>query len=47
METQKIMNLLIDSDNENSKFSTKKWYFIDSESKYNYSHKNPIKFLTK
>ena len=25
----------------------KKWYVIDSESKGNYSHKNPIKFLTK
>ena len=34
------------SDNENSKFATKKWYVIDSESKGNYSHKNQIKFLT-
>ena len=25
---------------------TKKWHVIDSESKGNYSHKNPIKFLT-
>ena len=24
----------------------KKWYIIDSESKGNYSHENPIKFLT-
>ena len=24
----------------------KKWYVIDSESKGNYSHENPIKFLT-
>ena len=47
METQKIVNLLNDSDNENSKFATKKWYVIDSESKGNYSHHNPIKFLTK
>ena len=51
METQnvnvKIVNLLNDSDNENSTFSTKKWYIIDSESKCNYSHGNPIKFLTK
>ena len=30
----------------NSKFATKKWYLIDSESKGNYSHENPIKFLT-
>ena len=47
METQKIINLLIDSDNENSKFVTKKWYIIDNESKGNYSIHNPIKFLTK
>ena len=47
METQKIVNLLNDSNNENSKFATKKWYVIDSESKGNYSHHNPIKFLTK
>ena len=46
METQKIVNLLNGSNNENSKFATKKWYVIDSESKGNYSHKNPIKFLT-
>ena len=47
METQKIVNLLNGSDNENSKFATKKWYVIDSESKGNYSHHNSIKFLTK
>ena len=46
METQKIVNLLNGSNNENSKFATKKWYVIDSESKGNYSHENPIKFLT-
>ena len=46
METQKIVNLLNDSNNENSKFATKKWYVIDSDSKGKYSHKNPIKFLT-
>ena len=46
METQKTVNLLNGSDNENSKFSTKKWYIIDSESKGNYSLENPIKFLT-
>ena len=46
METQKIVNLLNSSENENSKFATKKWYVIDSESKGNYSHENPIKFLT-
>ena len=47
METQKIVNLLNGSDNENSKFATKKWNIIDSESKGNYSHENPIRFLTK
>ena len=46
METQKIVNLLNRSDNENSKFATKKWYIINNESKGNYSHKNPIKSLT-
>ena len=46
METQKTVNLLNGSDNENSKFATKKCYVIDSELKGNCSHKNPIKFLT-
>ena len=46
METQKVVNLLNGSVNENSKFTTKKWYAVDSESKGNYSYENPIKFLT-
>ena len=46
METQKIVNLLNVSDNENSKLATKKWYVIDSKSKGVYSHKDEIKFLT-
>ena len=46
METQKIVNLLNGSDNNNSRFATKKWYIIDRESKGNYSHENPIKVLT-
>ena len=46
METQKIVNLLNDSNNENSKFGTKKWYAINDESKGTYSHQNPINFLT-
>ena len=45
METQKIINWLNGSDNENSKFETKKWYVIDSESKGNCSGENEIKFL--
>ena len=47
METEKIVNLLNRSDNENSKFATKKWYVIDSESKGTYSKDDPIKFLTR
>ena len=46
METQKTVNLLNGSGNENSKFATKKWCVIYSESKGNYSHENPIKLLT-
>ena len=46
METQKIVNLLTKIDSENSKFATKKWYVIDSDSKGVYSHENEIKFLT-
>ena len=45
-ETQKIVNLLNSSPNEYSKFATKKWYIIDSESRGVYFHENPIKFLT-
>ena len=39
--------MLNGSDNEYSKFATKKWYVIDNESKGNYLHKNPIKSLAK
>ena len=42
METQKIINSLNSSDNENSKFVTKKWYIIDSESNVNYSKNEEI-----
>ena len=47
METQKIVNLLNGSHNENSKFATKRKYVFDSESKGNYSKDEPIKFLTR
>ena len=47
MDTQKIVNLLDGTDNENSKFAIRKWHVIDSESKGNYSKEDPIKFLTK
>ena len=46
MEIQKIIHLLNNTENEYSKFATKKWYVINNESKVNYSHENPIKFLT-
>ena len=45
METQKIVNLSDNTENQYSKFTTKKWCIIDSESKGNYSQQNPIKFL--
>ena len=44
METQKTVNLLNSTNNENSDFATKIWYIIDSESKGNYSHHGPINF---
>ena len=47
METQKIVNLLNGSDNDNSRFATKKWYIIDSESNGNYSQNDETKFLTR
>ena len=47
METQKVVNLLNGSDNDNSKFATKKWYIIDSEFNGNYSRNDEIKFLTR
>ena len=47
METQKIVNLLNGSDNDNPKFATKRWYIIDSETKSDYSQNDEIKFLTR
>ena len=45
METKKIINLLNDSSNEESKFATKKWYVIDSQTAKNkYNQNNSIKF---
>ena len=38
--------MLNGSDNENSKFATKKWYVIDSKSKGNCSPENRIKLST-
>ena len=51
METQKIVNLLNDSDNESSKFATRKWYIINDQNNRQYGTGNEndstIKFETK
>ena len=47
METQKIVNLLNGTDNDNSRFATKKWYIIDSAFNGNYSQNDETKFLTR
>ena len=51
METQKIVNLLSDSDNESSKFATRKWYIINDQNNGQYGRGNEndstIKFETK
>ena len=47
METQKIINLLNNSSNEESKFATKKWYVMDSQTtKGKYKPGNTSKFET-
>ena len=47
METQRIINLLNDSSNEESKFTTKKWHVIDIQTvKGKYDQNNSIKFET-
>ena len=45
MERQKVVDLLNSSENECSKFETKKWEVIGAETKVGYSHENPIKFF--
>ena len=47
METLYNVNLLKGSNNENSKFATKKWRIINDESNGNYSPDDEIKFLTR
>ena len=45
MEAQKFVNLLSDSSNDKSKFATKTWYVIDSQTaKDKYNPNNSIKF---
>ena len=36
METQKIVNLLDDTDNESSKFAKRKWYVINDQNRTEY-----------
>ena len=51
METQKIVNLLNDSDKESPKFATRKWYIINDQNNGQYGRGNEndstIKFKTK
>ena len=51
METQKIVNFLNDSDNESSKFATRKWYIANDQNNGQYGRGNrndsTIKFETK
>ena len=51
METQKIVNLLNDSDNESSKFAARKWYIINYQNNEQYARGNEndsaIKFEAK
>ena len=51
METQKIVNLLGDADNESSKFAIRKWYVINDQNNTDYAVGNEdsttIKFETK
>ena len=51
METQKIVNLLNDSDNDSSKFATRKWYIINDQNNGQYGRGNEndstIKFEAK
>ena len=47
MGTQKITNLLNDSDNESSKFAIRKWYVINDQYNREYGEGPTIKFETK
>ena len=40
METQKIVNLLNDSDNESLKFATRQWYIINDQNNGQYGRGN-------
>ena len=40
METRNIVNLLNDSDNESSRFATRKWYIINDQNNGQYVERN-------
>ena len=40
METEKIVNLLNNSNNESSKFATRKWYIINAQNNGQYGRGN-------
>ena len=46
MEPQKNVNLLNDSDNESSRFATRKWYIINDQNNRLYGNDSTIKFDT-
>ena len=51
METQKIVDLLGDANNESSKFATRKWYVISNQNNTDYGEGNEdsttVRFETK
>ena len=51
METQKIVNLLGNANNESSKFATRKWYVISNQNNTDYGEGNEdsttVRFETK
>ena len=47
METQKIVNLLNDSDNESSRYATRKWYIINDQNERGNENDSTIKSETK
>ena len=40
MKTQKIVSLLNDTDNESSKFATRKWYVMNNQNNTEYGEGN-------
>ena len=47
METQNIVNLLGDADNESSKFATRKWYVLNDQNNTDYGEGNEDSTTTK